>query len=481
MAKIKQLKDTTGNFYPVTHKDAIVGIEDIQVDMTGYATEQWVEEQNYLTEHQDISGKVDVADFEEATKVTSATLNFFHNNTLWQTEDTYVKCDKSKTFEEAISGESDIVYFTTDTHQIVLNGVAYNLQNSEDYATKQQVEEADNLILEALNNKQDKSNSLLETDDKTVIGAINELNAKIDEYVNLNYTTVVVQINVEGNENPYNGSEVTLIDLTSGIEERQIFNGTSCSFLVSKDHEYKVKLQKIPDYYRIIGDKVKIANGDYQQYPIEVEYCADDRFVVLSNGHLFTWQDYQDMGSLPSNATPVLLYMNNSVLEENNGSFYLPIQLMQTKLPAYANWGGTDSEDVPELANAASNSSNTGEYDMERNTTIIVNRYQTDCAAYIATQQVLTINGVNISGWLGTAEQYAQLLANDYDLQGWFAILGINTSFCTSIAGWTSSEQSLSSSSEVVARIVVGGALNTSPKQRSTTAISVLPFYKDVH
>jgi hypothetical protein len=47
MAQIKQLKDTTGNFYPVTHKDAIVGIED----------------------------KVDVSDFEEATLVTSAALN----------------------------------------------------------------------------------------------------------------------------------------------------------------------------------------------------------------------------------------------------------------------------------------------------------------------------------------------------------------------------------------------------------------------
>lgn len=94
MAQIKQLKDTTGNFYPVTHKDAIVGIEDIQVDMTGYATEQWVTDKGYLTdipdyyiteteldakgyltEHQDISGKVDVTDFEEATLVTSAALN----------------------------------------------------------------------------------------------------------------------------------------------------------------------------------------------------------------------------------------------------------------------------------------------------------------------------------------------------------------------------------------------------------------------
>jgi hypothetical protein len=47
----------------------------VQVDLTGYATESWVKEQNYLTEHQDISGKVDIADFEEATLVTSAALN----------------------------------------------------------------------------------------------------------------------------------------------------------------------------------------------------------------------------------------------------------------------------------------------------------------------------------------------------------------------------------------------------------------------
>lgn len=32
------------------------GLDNAQVDLTGYATESWVEEQNYLTEHQDISG-----------------------------------------------------------------------------------------------------------------------------------------------------------------------------------------------------------------------------------------------------------------------------------------------------------------------------------------------------------------------------------------------------------------------------------------
>jgi hypothetical protein len=41
---------------------------------------------------------------------------------LWQTEDSYVKCDKTKTEAEALSGEADVLYFTTDTHKIILNG-----------------------------------------------------------------------------------------------------------------------------------------------------------------------------------------------------------------------------------------------------------------------------------------------------------------------------------------------------------------------
>ena len=86
MSQIKQLKDTTGNFYPVTHKDAIVGIEDIQVDMTGYATEQWVENKGYLTEHQDISGKVDVDTYEEDQKAISGLLNIFNSKISWQDE-----------------------------------------------------------------------------------------------------------------------------------------------------------------------------------------------------------------------------------------------------------------------------------------------------------------------------------------------------------------------------------------------------------
>ena len=109
MAQIKQLKDTTGNFYPVTHKDAIVGIEDIQVDMTGYATEQWVEEQNYLTEHQDVSNKVDVKDFEEVQLVTGTALNDINQNLTAKNED--IQTLKAQVSELLNLVNTDLNYF----------------------------------------------------------------------------------------------------------------------------------------------------------------------------------------------------------------------------------------------------------------------------------------------------------------------------------------------------------------------------------
>lgn len=46
---------TSGSYNDLIDKPAIPSLD-------GYATEQWVQNQNYLTEHQDISGKADIAD-----------------------------------------------------------------------------------------------------------------------------------------------------------------------------------------------------------------------------------------------------------------------------------------------------------------------------------------------------------------------------------------------------------------------------------
>lgn len=67
-------------FTPDTHQIIKDGVVYGQENLTGYATEQWVENKGYLTEHQDISGKVDITDFEEATLTTSAALNTLNQN-----------------------------------------------------------------------------------------------------------------------------------------------------------------------------------------------------------------------------------------------------------------------------------------------------------------------------------------------------------------------------------------------------------------
>ena len=46
---------TSGSYNDLADKPTIPSL-------SGYATEQWVQNQNYLTEHQDISGKADIAD-----------------------------------------------------------------------------------------------------------------------------------------------------------------------------------------------------------------------------------------------------------------------------------------------------------------------------------------------------------------------------------------------------------------------------------
>lgn len=64
----------------------VISMSISKIDLTGYATEEWIRNQNYLTEHQDISNKVDIEDFQEATHVTSAALNLFHQINSWQNE-----------------------------------------------------------------------------------------------------------------------------------------------------------------------------------------------------------------------------------------------------------------------------------------------------------------------------------------------------------------------------------------------------------
>lgn len=70
-----QQKANANNVYTKAEVDA--AIADIDVDLTGFATETWVQNQGYLTQHQDISGKANISDL--ATVATSGSYDDLSN------------------------------------------------------------------------------------------------------------------------------------------------------------------------------------------------------------------------------------------------------------------------------------------------------------------------------------------------------------------------------------------------------------------
>ena len=58
----------------VTNLSESVARDLENVDLTGYATEQWVQDQGYLTEHQDISGLATKTELTEAENNLQVTL-----------------------------------------------------------------------------------------------------------------------------------------------------------------------------------------------------------------------------------------------------------------------------------------------------------------------------------------------------------------------------------------------------------------------
>ena len=108
--------------------------------LDGYATTGWVESQGYLTEHQDISGKLDTSDFTAYTANTQTELNnkqdasaMTEYATTAFTESTYLKEHQSLS-----------AYSTTEQVQTLINTAKQEVENEipdvSDFVTSAQVE-----------------------------------------------------------------------------------------------------------------------------------------------------------------------------------------------------------------------------------------------------------------------------------------------------------------------------------------------------
>lgn len=121
-------------------------------------------------------------------------------------------------FTTSVDANPNTVYFTSDTHEIIINGQSYGPDLLPLWNKVSEVEIVTSAALNHLNDvKQGKVDNGLETDSKFVVGAINELNARFNE--------IGQGGTIEGAYLPLAGGTMSG-DITMSGESRLIFGDT---------------------------------------------------------------------------------------------------------------------------------------------------------------------------------------------------------------------------------------------------------------
>ena len=160
-------------------------VKNVKVDLTGYATEEWVEDKNYLTEHQDISHL--------ATKEEVADVDFYDikNNPITNTEEgnlifvdetgnigLKLDSDNNLTVKDVIAGDNILSNkvdkesgkgLSTEDFTTALKNKLQSLSNYDDTS-----------ITEAVNSLRTDFNTLVSGDTSTAIKTFNEIIAFLE-------------------------------------------------------------------------------------------------------------------------------------------------------------------------------------------------------------------------------------------------------------------------------------------------------------
>ena len=174
-------------------------VTDGKVDLTGYATEQWVEDKNYLTEHQDISHL--------ATKEEVADVDFFDikNNPITNAEEgNLIFVDESGNIGLKLDSDNNLTVKDVIAGDNILSNKVDKESgkglSTEDFTT-------------ALKNK---LQSLTNYDDTSITEAVNSLRADFDTLVSGDTSTAIKTFN-------------EIIAFLEGVEDTESLSGIIAS------------------------------------------------------------------------------------------------------------------------------------------------------------------------------------------------------------------------------------------------------------
>lgn len=226
-------------------KEAIVAAGNI--DLTNYATKEFVNDaianidlSKYATKEEidsviDLVGEIDLSIY-----ATKEELNNILNSYATKEE-----------VEEVLGavGKIDLSPYATKTE---LNNTKNELNNAinnidlSPYATKEELNNASNQLINDLALKQDKNDNNLQTNDKTIVGAINELFQSANNGKELIANAIGEPMS---NDDTFSAMSEKINALTTTFKSNLI----ECGVSVSSTDKFKVLIDKLQDIIRIIG------------------------------------------------------------------------------------------------------------------------------------------------------------------------------------------------------------------------------------
>ena len=238
--------------------EAIANIDIPETDLTGYATEHWVENKKYLTEHQDISGKSDVGHKHIITDITDlpnyATETYVDNKVA----------DLVNSAPEALNTLGELAT-ALENHEDAYDAL---LETVGGKATKTELEEMKVEISESI---------VSETDEFHIVDETGNIVASIDEN-GVTTTTVTANSVVVNGNNVEEHIDNTNIHVTA--EEKEAWNNKSN--FSGKYGDLTDKPTLFSGSYNDLTDKPEAADLSNYYTKIEVDAAIENVDVDLT-------------------------------------------------------------------------------------------------------------------------------------------------------------------------------------------------------
>ena len=314
--------------------------EQINSSLSGYATEQWVENQGYLTEHQSLSGLVASAAYISSAK----TIEFYNSNdTVLSTIDATAFIKDGMVDNVVISGSNLIISFNTDAGKEDIIIPLTDIFDPSNYYTKQDIDDKNYTTSAATKTQIESYNYITSADVKTQVEEYNYITANDIPTSNTAFTNDAGYITSAATEDFVTSAEVkTQIEsynyVNSGQVQTQIENSLSGVDLSNyyTSAETDTAISEATENFVTSGEvQTQIDNGHYFGSADGSRMLVSDVQVVNVNGEyeLNVWNRNYDNSESTRGIAKFGNINGTSVI---NNNFSLPTSAdVKTQIESY--------------------------------------------------------------------------------------------------------------------------------------------------